>query len=121
MLLIITLFGAYANDRNMMDCSRDLLRPFRLFRAPARLSADQPHHRMILASCGSSFAQADDLRPRLLGLRAAAAVGRDLCLCVILIVWPAVKKRLGRAAPKSPEPKAAGGDVDERGGHQGRS
>ena len=46
MLLIITLFGAYANDRNMIDVFVAIaVRPVRLFRQAARLSADQPGHR----------------------------------------------------------------------------
>ena len=81
MLLIITLFGAYANERSMMDVFVAIgVRPVRLFRQAARLSADQPgdrtdprQARRRLVSPGAA-----DFRSRLFGVRAAPAVGGDL-------------------------------------------
>src|SRR5262249_5232314 len=81
MLLIITLFGAYANERNMMDSvCRDLLRPFRLFPAASRVSAHQPRHRAHSrqARGGLVPSGADDFGSRLLRLHPAASVRGDL-------------------------------------------
>ena len=81
MLLIVTLFGAYANERNMMDVFVAIFFGlFGYFAAAPRLSADQPGHRphSRQARRGLVPPGADDLGSRLLGVLPAPAVGEHL-------------------------------------------
>ena len=98
MLLIITLFGAYANDRNMMDVFVAIF--FGLFGYFARRHGYPLISLIIGLILGKlaegSFAQAlmiSDHDYSVFVLRPLSAA--IFALCVILIVWPGVKKRLG--------------------------
>jgi putative tricarboxylic transport membrane protein len=99
MLLIITLFGAYANERNMMDVFVAIL--FGLFGYFLRRHGYPLISLVIGLILGKlaegSFHQAlmisdHDYSVFILRPLSAAIFG----LCLLLVLWPGVKKRLGR-------------------------
>jgi putative tricarboxylic transport membrane protein len=98
MLLIITLFGAYANERNMMDVFAAIL--FGLFGYFARRHGYPLISLVVGLILGKlaegSFHQAlqiSDHDYSVFVLRPLSAT--IFAVCVVLIVWPGVKKRLG--------------------------
>ena len=99
MLLIITLFGAYANERNMMDVFVAIA--FGLF----GYFAKQHGYPLISLVIGlilgklaeGSFHQALQIS----GYDYSVFVLRPLsaaifAVCLVLVLWPGVKKRLGK-------------------------
>ena len=99
MLLIITLFGAYANERNMMDVFVAIL--FGLFGYFARRHGYPLISLVIGLILGKlaegSFHQAlmiSDHDYSVFFLRPLSAT--IFATCLVLIFWPGVKKRLGR-------------------------
>ena len=104
MLLIITLFGAYANDRNMMDVFIAIV--FGLFGYFARRHG----YPLISLTIGlilgklaeGSFAQAlmiSDHDYSVFVLRPLSAV--IFALCLILVLWPGVKKKIGHGGAEA--------------------
>jgi putative tricarboxylic transport membrane protein len=98
MLLIVTLFGAYANDRSMMDVVVAIV--FGLFGYFARRHGYPLISLVIGLILGKmaegSFHQAlmiSDHDYSVFVTRPLSAV--IFAICVIMIVWPGVKKRLG--------------------------
>jgi putative tricarboxylic transport membrane protein len=98
MLLIITLFGAYANERNMMDVFVAI--GFGLFGYFARRHGYPLISLVIGLILGKlaegSFHQAlqiSDHDYSVFVLRPLSAT--IFAICIILVVWPAAKKRLG--------------------------
>ena len=99
MLLIITLFGAYANERNMMDVFVAI--GFGLFGYFARRHGYPLISLVIGLILGKlaegSFHQAlqiSDHDYSVFVLRPLSAA--IFALCVALVLWPGVKKRLGK-------------------------
>ena len=98
MLLIITLFGAYANERNMMDVFVAIV--FGLFGYFARRHGYPLISLVIGLILGKlaegSFHQAlqiSDHDYSVFVLRPLSAA--IFALCIVLVLWPGVKKRLG--------------------------
>jgi putative tricarboxylic transport membrane protein len=98
MLLIVTLFGAYANERNMMDVFVAIL--FGLFGYFARRHGYPLISLVIGLILGKlaegSFHQAlqiSDHDYSVFFLRPLSAT--IFAVCIVLVVWPAAKKRLG--------------------------
>ena len=99
MLLIITLFGAYANERNMMDVFVAI--GFGLFGYFARRHGYPLISLVIGLILGKlaegSFHQAlqiSDHDYSVFVLRPLSAA--IFALCIVLVLWPGVKKRLGK-------------------------
>lgn len=99
MLLIITLFGAYANERNMMDVFVAI--GFGLFGYFARRHGYPLISLVIGLILGKvaegSFHQALQISNHdysVFVLRPLSAA--IFAACVVLVVWPGVKKRLGK-------------------------
>jgi putative tricarboxylic transport membrane protein len=98
MLLIITLFGAYANERNIMDVFVAIL--FGFFGYFARRHGYPLISLVIGLILGKlaegSFAQAlmiSDHHYSIFVLRPLSAT--IFAVCIVLVVWPGVKKRIG--------------------------
>jgi putative tricarboxylic transport membrane protein len=98
MLLIVTLFGAYANDRSMMDVVVAIV--FGLFGYFARRHGYPLISLVIGLILGKlaegSFHQAlmiSDHDYSVFVTRPLSAV--IFAICVVMVVWPGVKKRLG--------------------------
>src|SRR5262249_25499305 len=99
MLLIITLFGAYANERNMMDVFVAIF--FGLFGYFLRrhgyplisLVIGLILGRLAEGSFPHALMISDHDHVVIILCPLSAAI---LALCLVLVLWPGVKKRLGR-------------------------
>jgi putative tricarboxylic transport membrane protein len=99
MLLIVTLFGAYANERNIMDVFVAIF--FGLFGYFARRHG-YPLISLVIGLILGKLAEASFHQALMISdhdysvffLRPLSA--SIFAVCILLVVWPGVKKRLGR-------------------------
>ena len=107
MLLIITLFGAYANDRSMLDVFVAIL--FGLFGYFARRHGYPLISLVIGLILGKlaegSFQQALQISDHDYSVFVLRPLSASIfAICVGLVLWPGVKKRIGRRRRRrSPE------------------
>jgi len=97
MLLIVTLFGAYANERNMMDVFVAIV--FGLFGYFLRRHGYPLISLVIGLILGrlaeGSFHQALMISDHDYSVFILRPLSAAIAICLILVLWPGVKKRLG--------------------------